>query len=303
MRAGIAATIGAAILWGSSFPVTKLGLPFFGDALFFAAIRLSIATIFALILLRFLGRLNWRIFRSPLIWILGLTNALGITLQNYGLEITTASKTALLVDINVVIVAILSFWLFKERFGVRKVGGVLAGVVGIIFLTYSPNLALHQEQLLGDIIVFLSGCSYALFIVFMKKGVEIYEPFELTVSAIALSALMLLIVSAVMIPTGQMNTRIEIDALAPLLYLAIICTTIAYYLWAFGLKHMSATVSSTILLFEVVSALLLSYLLLGERMTYLMMIGAFLIILAIVIVSKSGNEKRTGDYASSYRMI
>lgn len=299
MRAGIAATIGAAILWGSSFPVTKLGLPFFGDALFFAAIRLSIATIFAFILLRFLGRLNWRIFRSPLIWLLGLTNALGITLQNYGLEITTASKTALLVDINVVIVAILSFWLFKERFKARKVGGVLAGVVGIILLTYSPNLALHQEQLLGDIIVFLSGCSYALFIVFMKKGVEIYKPFELTVSAIALSALMLLIVSAVMIPTGHMNTRIEIDALAPLLFLAIICTTIAYYLWAFGLKHMSATVSSTILLFEVVSALLLSYLLLGERMTYLMMIGAFFIILAIVIVSKSGNEKRTGDYASS----
>ena len=291
-KIGAFTTAIAAILWGTSFPATKWALPFFGDALLFGAVRLAIAAVMALGILLYLKRLDWSLYKNPLIWTLGFTNALGIALQNYGLGLTTASKTVLLVDINVVYVAILSFWLFKERFGVSKTAGVIAGVVGVFFLTYNSDVALRQEQLLGDILVFLSGGFYAIFIVVMKKIVKDTHPFEASVAAIVTSTIFLFIPCIVMIPMGMMDPRIDANGIAPTLFLGLFCTTIAYYLWAYGLKRLSATASSVILLLEVLSGLILSIVLLGEGMTYLTIIGAVFIVCAIILVSEVARKHR-----------
>ena len=287
-RAGIAATAGAAILWGTSFPATKGALPFFGDPLLFAAVRVAIAAIVSLLLLQLLGRSTWKIYRSPMIWLIGVTNAVGIALQNYGMGLTSASKTVLLVDINVVIVAFLSYWLFKEKFGARKSAGVAAGIIGVVLLTYTPNLAPGSAEMLGDILVFMSGVMYAIFIVTVKKTLGKVDALEVSMAAIATSAVILIIPCAVMVPAGLMDSRIDFGGIAPMLYLAIVCTTIAYYLWAYGLKRLTATSSSIILLLEVVAGLALSFSLLGERLNSFAIIGAAFIVGAIVLVSDRG---------------
>ena len=287
-RAGIAATAGAAILWGTSFPATKAALPSFGDPLFFAAVRVAIAAIVSLLLLQMLGRSDWKIYRSPIIWLIGATNAIGIALQNYGINMTSASKTVLLVDINVVIVAFLSYWFFKEKFGMRKSAGVAAGIIGVVLLTYTPNLAPGSAEVLGDILVFMSGVMYAIFIVTVKKTLGKVDALEVSMAAIATSAIMLMIPCAFMIPAGLMDTSIDIGGIAPMLYLAIACTTIAYYLWAYGLKRLTATSSSIILLLEIVAGLTVSFILLGEGLNSFAIVGAGFIVVAIILVSDRG---------------
>lgn len=294
-RNGAIATAIAAVLWGTSFPVTKWALPFFGDALFFGAIRIAFAAVLAIIILKLLNRLDLKLFRNPLVWVLGFTNATGIALQNYGLLLTTASKTVLLVDINVVIVALLSYWLLKERFGYAKAAGVVSGIVGVVLLTYNSDIVLRQEQLPGDILVFLSGCSYAVFIVAMKMLVDRIGPFDASVVAIATSAIFMMIPCAIMIPAGMMNSRVDMDGIVPMLYLGLICTTMAYYFWAYGLRRLSATASSVILLLEVLAGLVLSISLLGENLTNLAAIGAIFVIVAIVLVSIDGKNEKRGD--------
>jgi drug/metabolite transporter (DMT)-like permease len=286
--AGIAATAGAAILWGTSFPATKVALPSFGDPLFFAAVRVAIAAIVSLLLLQMLGRSDWKIYRSPVIWIIGATNAIGIALQNYGMDMTSASKTVLLVDINVVIVAFLSYWLFKEKFGLRKSAGVAAGIIGVVLLTYTPNLTPGSAEVLGDVLVFMSGVMYAIFIVTVKKTLGKVDPLEVSMAAIATSAVMLAIPCAVMVPAGLMDTTIDIGGIAPTLYLAVACTTVAYYLWAYGLKRLTATSSSIILLLEIVAGLAVSFTLLGEGLNSYAVVGAAFIVGAIILVSDRG---------------
>ena len=283
---GAIATALAAVLWGTSFPATKWALPFFGDALFFGAVRIAFAAVLVITILWLLRRLSWSLYRNPLVWVLGFTNAMGIALQNYGLELTTSSKTVLLVDINVVIVAILSYWLFKERFGAKKVAGVICGIVGIFLLIHNSDLAIRQEELLGDLMEFLSGVSTAIFIVAMKKLVKDINPFEASVAAIATSAVFLMIPCAFLIPSGMMDPRIDAGGIAPMLYLGLICTAMAYYLWAYGLKRLTATASSIIILLEVLTGILLSIALLGEIFTSLMIVGAAFMIAAIIMVSE-----------------
>lgn len=298
-RNGALATAAAAVLWGTSFPATKWALPFFGDALFFGAVRIAFAAVLAIVILWFMGRLDWKLYRDPLVWTLGFTNAAGIALQNYGLMLTTASKTVLLVDINVVIVAALSYWLLKERFGYGKAAAVVSGIVGVVLLTHNSDVVLRQEQLPGDILVFLSGCSYAVFIVTMKKLVDRVAPFDASVAAITTSAVFMMIPCAILVPAGMMSARIDVEGIVPMLYLGLVCTTLAYYSWAYGLRRLSATASSVILLLEVVAGLVLSIAMLGEGLSPLAAVGAMFVVAAIVLVSVQGKEKKAEPKTSS----
>jgi len=70
-----------------------------------------------------------------------------------------------------------------------------------------------------------------------------------------------------------------------IVYTAIVCWIVPYYLWLEGLKHLSASTSTILLLSEIVVAVLLSIIILKEPITLFSTLGAFLILMAISIVS------------------
>jgi drug/metabolite transporter (DMT)-like permease len=87
----------ANILWGSSFVSVKIGLAYV-NAYSFAFLRLALASVILVPILTVSGRFNFSSLKNPLIWMLGLLNGLGFSLQYLGMLSTTAAKTALLVD-------------------------------------------------------------------------------------------------------------------------------------------------------------------------------------------------------------
>jgi drug/metabolite transporter (DMT)-like permease len=70
-----------------------------------------------------------------------------------------------------------------------------------------------------------------------------------------------------------------------IVWTAIVCWVLPYYLWLEGLKHLSASVATVLLLSEIVVAVILSIVILKEPITIFSTIGAFFIIIAIVLVS------------------
>src|SRR3989304_3328965 len=74
-------------------------------------------------------------------------------------------------------------------------------------------------------------------------------------------------------------------AWAAISFTAIACWVLPYYLWLEGLKHLSASTSSVLLLSEIVVAVVASVVVLKEPVTVFSTIGAFFIIIAIALVS------------------
>src|SRR5206468_12035692 len=105
-RRDVALILLASVLWGTSFPGSKLTVDTV-DPLFLTFARMALGASLGLLVLAAMRRLDRPIFREPIVWILGAVNAIGFDLQNEGILLTTASKTPLLANVTFVFIAIL----------------------------------------------------------------------------------------------------------------------------------------------------------------------------------------------------
>ena len=75
--------------------------------------------------------------------------------------------------------------------------------------------------------------------------------------------------------------------LAAVLYTAVLCWVVPYYLWLKGLKLISPVTSVIVLLTEIIIAVTISTIALGEVFTIVSEVGAICIIIAILLVSQA----------------
>ncbi|HIJ17957.1 MAG TPA: DMT family transporter [Thermoplasmata archaeon] len=288
-RNAVLLTTFASLIWGTSFPGVKWGLGYAGNDIVFLWLRFIVASVATLAIVLLLKKFSFRVLKDPVIWLVGAFNAGSFIAQYVGLTLTTASKTALLVDINVIAVAIVSYFAFRERLNRIQSVGILVGIAGIILLTADGGMSFGEDEFLGDMIVYLSGWGWAFFIVLNKKLLSRYSAIEVSTAAIATSTIWLALPVAYLGFTGA-DFTIEPKAWAAIIYLGIACTSVATLLWAMGLEGVSATASATIMLLEIVTALVISILLLDESLKQLALIGAALVLAAIYLVASSGHK-------------
>src|SRR5213596_3664927 len=150
----------ASILWGTSFPGSKLTVGTV-DPLFLTFARMAIGAVLGLMVLAATRRLHLEVFCQPLVWVLGAINAIGFELQNEGILLTTATKTALLVNVNVVIIPALMVVFFREAMTRTKVAGILIGTFGVVVIATKLDPASSAGgQLAGDLLVMDAGSSF-----------------------------------------------------------------------------------------------------------------------------------------------
>jgi drug/metabolite transporter (DMT)-like permease len=78
---------------------------------------------------------------------------------------------------------------------------------------------------------------------------------------------------------------LPIGAWIAIFYTAIFCWVIPYYFWLKGLKYISPVTSTVVLLSEIIIAVAISTIFLGEVLTIISGIGSALILIAILLVS------------------
>ena len=282
IRKAVFLTVLSGVLWGSSFPAIKIGLKYI-DPYMFVFLRFFSAAIIMFIILLFTGKLDIK-FANKRIWGLGILNGVSYLLQNVGISFTAASKSSLLVNLTAVWVAIISWFLLKERFGKKKLLGIILSIIGVFLITTNLNFSeLTQGMLLGDILVLSSGVGWSFFIVYNKKYIDDAE------NSFQFMAWVLFITVIPLIPfiplSSSVSLNLPIEAWFAIAYTAIFCWIVPYSLWLKGLKHISSVTSTVVLLTEVVVAIIISYFMLDEVFTLISSAGALLILFAIVLVS------------------
>jgi len=277
-------TLLAGALWGTSFPIIKIGLETI-DPFTFVFWRFLVSAITLVVVMLALRKLELKMPNKRLLVFLGIANAVGYLLQYVAMNYTTAAKAALFINLSAMWVAVLSPKLLGETFSRKKIAGVLVGLLGIIFVSTNLNFStLGEGQLVADFMLIVSGLTWAIFMVYNKKLVM-----NSTSGTFQSMTWVLLFTFLSIAPfaflAGPGFFELSGWAWLAIVWTAIVCWVLPYYLWLEGLKHLSASVSTVLLLSEIVVAVILSIVVLKEPITIFSTIGAFFIIIAIALVS------------------
>lgn len=290
-RVAVSLVFLSSFFWGSSFGATKIGVEVMAP-IPYLALRLAIAAPLGVLLIRSVHQRVLPILADRRVWILGTLNAFAFGMQYWGMQRTTSTNAALLVTINVVIVALLSVLVLKERLGAKLLLAVTLGCIGVVLVTGGNDILrsgvgaiLKSGTLLGDLLCMGAGVIWAVCIILYKKALA-SKAFPLSPETLAGGATITTlppILAVSIFYSWRGATDLLVMALAG--YLALFCTIVAFLLWLKGLRTMSVTATSVIVLLELLFAALLGALILGERLSSVSSLGAALICAAALLSS------------------
>ena len=282
-EAALMQTAIAAALWGTSFPAIAVGLEGGIDPRWFVFLRFALAAPLMLLFTAATGRKTSRLLLSKEVWIIGAFNAAGFLCQFVGQQYTDASVAALLTNLSVVMAAAGGAIFLGERFGAAKGIGIALAVGGTVLLTTNGNLAtVGGGQLLGEFLYLVGAVSWAGYIVYGKKKTDQlgWDPVSLAAAIVTVTAIL---VMPAALTAGV--PRIGEQSFWAIAYTGLLNTTIPFVLYQQGLKYLTASSSAVMLTLEIVVAVGISALYLGEVLSTVAWAGVATILASILLVS------------------
>lgn len=263
-----------AIIWGSGFVANAIALDHWTPYQILAGRFLIGAAMLIAIFYRNVRSLNKKTIIQGII--LGVFLYAAFALQTVGLQYTTPSKNAFLTAVNVVIVPFLALILYRRRVDFFELGGAVLAMIGVGVLSLKVDVAIN----VGDLLTLGCAVFFALQIFYTAKYVKDSDPILLTLVQISTAAVIGVLV---VIFKGDPSVAVEREGILSLVYLGVFSTTIAYLLQTVAQKWLSETTAAIILSTEAFWGMVFSVALLAEVMTFKMVIGAALILCAIII--------------------
>lgn len=282
MSAGVVAALLVLVaLWGSAFPMIKVGLDGLSPTHLTLARHLVASACFvpflALRRLRFLPERR----DLPGFFLLGL---LGFTIYQLALVVgeqrVPAGASSLIIATAPAITALLAYLFLSERMPLGGWLGSLLALAGValIALGASGRFTFNPYALF----VLLSAVSTSFFAILQRRMLGRYRAVEVTAFATwAGTVPMLLFLPGFAGDLASAGTA----PLAATAYIGIFPSAVAYSLFAFGLSRAPVTVVTTYLYLVPVSALFFSWLVLGEIPTSLTIAGGAVAIVGIALVN------------------
>jgi drug/metabolite transporter (DMT)-like permease len=166
--------------------------------------------------------------------------------------------------------------------------GLFIGLAGVVVISTNGDLsAIFNGSFEGNMLVFGAGILWAFYVVLLTRELK---GTKLLVSA---TAAVIIETTVFLVPVMLLLTRdysIESTGTLAALYAGIFCTALAFVMYSYGLKRLGATMSSVILLVEIVFGILFAIMLLGEMPTMATAIGGAMILLSVIVISMNQSE-------------
>jgi drug/metabolite transporter (DMT)-like permease len=199
-----------------------------------------------------------------------------------GLDYTTAGHSALIVAVGPILILVLARLLKLERITSGKVLGMGLSFVGIVVLVGGDELHLRSGTWVGDLITLGGTTGFAVYTVLAKKVARHYDTISMNTFNNLAGAIILL-------PLGiRQAERLDWASVgwqgwAGLAYTALISSVLAYLIYFWALRHVSASRLAAYTYVETPVATSLAVMLLGEKLTAALVIGAALILAGVYL--------------------
>ena len=277
----------AMILWASSFIALKVAFQSY-DPWTVIAGRMIIASLCFLAFWKKLFNFHYR----PGDWkiILLLVSAepcLYFIFEAMALQYTTAGQAGMITSLAPLLTAVIAFFALGERINKVAALGLCIAIGGVLLLgSEGHSTESAPNPMLGNTLEFFAMLCAAVFSVCLKKLSERYSALSLT--ALMSAAGMVFFTPLALIKGGPWDFHLE--ALGAILFLGSFVTIGAYLLYNYAIAHMPVTRAAGYINLIPVFTLIMAYLVLDERLTYLQF-GACAIVMFGVGLSQIKRNK------------
>jgi drug/metabolite transporter (DMT)-like permease len=220
--------------------------------------------------------------------LLGITQfGILIVLMNYGVQFIPSARAALIFACMPLLTMVVATVIGYERMTVFRAAGVLFTIVGVGFALGEKVLEKDggTNEWLGEVAVLTSALCGALCSVFYRPYLRRYPTLQVSAFAMFTSVVFLALAAAV---EGHLPLPFRFTVWGWLSVFFIGCgSAIGYYLWLWALGHSSPTKVTVFLSLSPITSAVMGFLILGEPISALFLVGLFCVILGIWLAHHS----------------
>jgi drug/metabolite transporter (DMT)-like permease len=304
-RAVVAASIGfVVVVWAVNFIAAKIGLRYL-PPLSMASFRVAIAGLTMVPAYFICSRLpafaharqaRLRGFSSRDLWTFFYLGFFGVVVNQMcftmGLRYTSVSHAAVIVGMGPIYTLILAVLFRLERATWHKVIGMAIALLGVGVLASENGISPRSPSLLGDAITMTGSLGFATYAVLGKRVAGRYDALTMVAFNHFAGAIIILPVALhqahALGPFANWRA-ISWTAWAALLFMAVFSSAVAYLVYFWLLRYLEASQLSAFTYLLPVLAVILGILWLGERGSWLQIVGGVLALGGVYWV-ESGRE-------------
>ncbi len=262
------------LIWGSTFTIVKKSLAQVSPILFIA-LRFWVATIVTMAFLPGAVRgVSLQTLRRGLLLSVLLVG--GFVFQTVGLRGTTASQSAFITSLAVLLVPVLGLMIFHHRPTTQTLVGVALATMGLAFLTLTT---IQFKIRYGDALTLMCAVVFALHMLFLGRYLTDSDYRQLVVLQLAGGA----VIGTIVMPVLETPFLVwDVSFTVYLFITGVLATGFAYYSQTRAQQYTTPNRTALIFSLEPFFAVLFAYLLLGRTPAPKEWLGGGLVLAGIV---------------------
>jgi drug/metabolite transporter (DMT)-like permease len=282
---GLISGLSAAAIWGGMYVVSKVVMETIPP---FTLITLRLLLGILVLLVIIFWRGGFRISRSSFwqvfgVGIIGYGISLGF--QFVGTKLSTAANGSLVTSATPAFVLLFAALILGERITLRRLLALVIASLGVLAVIDPRNAQLNPDLFWGNISLVMAALTWALYSVLIRKVTR-----EVDVLQTSLIAFLGGLVISIPL-TGLELARSSLGPITPgiiagVLFLGIISTALAMYLWNNAFALLPAGLASLTFFAQPVVGTILGAIFLGDQITPLFIAGGVMIGLGILISAR-----------------
>jgi drug/metabolite transporter (DMT)-like permease len=203
------------------------------------------------------------------------------------LQLIPATVNSILVATNVIFATLIAIPILNEKLSVINYAGVLLAFMGVPFVVLSSGwggISIQDLNSFGVSLSLLGAIVAALYTIVGKAAMSKYDALSVTLIASFAGGMLQIVVSGLAVGYAEIFT-ISIPVFIMVLYWGIF-SGVGYYLYYSCLKNLEAARASSFIYFAPLFAVVSSFMILGEPLGILLIIGMILIFLGVHLTQK-----------------
>ena len=203
-----------------------------------------------------------------------------LAVWHWSIVLTSVANSTLLANLAPIFVALAAWFLYHQRLSRRFLLGLAVAVTGMTLLI-GGDFSLQGQELLGDALGVVTAMFYAGYQLTVTK-------LRARVATATIMAWTTLLTAIILLPialaSGEQLLPVSNAGWLKLIGLALVSQVAGQSLIAYAMAHLPSTFSSVGLLFQPIMATLFAWVLLGEAVSALQLVGGLTVLVGIRMV-------------------